>query len=111
MSDDATDMWNSGKVESDQSVHVVYDGSDLSSRQRVYWNVTVWDENGDTSTSESAWFEIGLLERDEWQADWIGASLVGGQRTTIPSPYLRKGFTLDSDVQSAPTLCDSTRLL
>src|SRR5689334_9013708 len=52
------DLWDSGKVESDQSVHVVYAGKALTSRQRVYWNVTVWDEAGKSSQSETAWFEI-----------------------------------------------------
>jgi len=95
------DLWDSGKVNSDQSVHVVYAGQTLKSRQRVYWKVTVWDENESAQMSDSAWFEIGLLERDEWQADWIGGSLVGGKWTTIPVPYLRKPFTVSDDVKSA----------
>lgn len=97
----AGDLWDSGKVESDQSVHVVYEGQPLQSRQRVYWNVTVWDETGTSTTSESAWFEIGLLERRDWQAEWIGAALRGGPRSPIPAPYLRKEFTLSGAVTSA----------
>jgi alpha-L-rhamnosidase len=88
--DDRADLWDSGRVESDQSVHGVYAGKKLTSRQRVYWHVTVWDETGDATVSESAWFEIGLLEHTDWQARWIGTNLVGGPRSTIPGPYLRK---------------------
>ncbi len=95
------DLWDSGKIDSDQSVHVVYTGRKLESRQRVYWNVTVWDETGGTSTSGTAWFEIGLLKRREWKAKWIGATLVGGPRSTIPAPYLRKPFSLRGAVSSA----------
>ena len=101
LSSDQADLWNSGKIESDQSVHVVYAGQALKSRQRVYWKVIVWDENDSAHDSDSAWFEIGLLARDEWQAQWIGGSLVGGKWTTIPVPYLRKPFTVPGHVQSA----------
>jgi alpha-L-rhamnosidase len=95
------DLWDTGKVESDASVHIAYAGKTLHSRQRVYWQVTVWDETGQAGTSDIAWFELGLLHRDEWQAHWIGGSLVGGQRTTIPAPYMRKAFNLPTDVQAA----------
>jgi alpha-L-rhamnosidase len=94
-------LWDSGTVASDTSVLVPYAGSPLSSRQRVYWRVTVWDETGATSTSDTAWFEMGLLERSDWQASWIGAALTGGARSTMPVPFLRKGFTLPSTVVSA----------
>lgn len=35
------------------------------------------------------------------QARWIASPLVGGPRTTSPSPYFRKAFTLDKPVKSA----------
>jgi alpha-L-rhamnosidase len=95
------DLWDSGKVESDQSVHIVYAGKSLASRQRVYWQVTVWDETGAASHSSPAWFEIGLLRQKEWKAKWIGAALTGGPRTTIPAPYLRKSFSLPGSARSA----------
>jgi alpha-L-rhamnosidase len=96
-----TVLWDSGKIESDQSVHVEYGGPRLASRQRVYWNVTVWDETGQASSSDTAWFEMGLLRRSDWRGKWIGAALTGGPRSTIPAPYLRKTFTLPSAVTSA----------
>ncbi len=40
------DLWDSGKIDSDQSIHVVYSGKRLVSRQRIYWNVAGWDETG-----------------------------------------------------------------
>jgi alpha-L-rhamnosidase len=94
-------LWDSGKVTSDQSVHVVYAGEALKSRQRVYWKVTVWDETGASSASDIAWFEMGLLDRNEWQAEWIGGSLVGGKWTTIPVPYLRKPFAVQDEIKLA----------
>jgi alpha-L-rhamnosidase len=95
------DLWDSGRVDSDQSVHVVYDGLPLKSRQRVYWAVTVWDETGAATGSEPAWFEMGLLDANDWEAQWIGAAFQGGPRSTFPPPYLRKEFTLPAQVASA----------
>ncbi|MBN8634389.1 MAG: glycoside hydrolase family 78 protein [Anaerolineae bacterium] len=95
------DVWDSGQVASDQSVHVVYAGAPLQSRQRVYWQVTVWDELGAISQSETAWFELGLFKADDWQAQWIGAAFAGGARSTFPVPYVRKHFSLPADVVTA----------
>ena len=96
-----TDLWDTGQIESDQSVHVPYAGQPLSSRQRVYWRVTVWDETGAAHQSDPAWFEIGLLNRSDWQGQWIGAALTGGPRTNVPAPYLRKTFILSEAIASA----------
>ena len=95
------DVWDSDRVVSDQSVHVVFDGIPLKSRQRVHWQVTVWDENGVSTTSEPAWFEMGLLDTSDWQAQWIGAAFSGGPRSTFPVPYLRKSFELPAQIVSA----------
>jgi alpha-L-rhamnosidase len=97
----STDLWDSGRIESDQSVHVPYEGKPLLSRQRVYWKVIVWDESGSANESQSAWFETGLLKRKDWKAKWIGSALTGGPRSTIPAPYLRKSFALPAAVKSA----------
>jgi len=68
------DLWDSGKVKSDQSIHVVYSGKALTSQMRCYWKVRVWDKNGKpTSWSKPAMWSMGLLTESDWQADWIGA--------------------------------------
>jgi alpha-L-rhamnosidase len=61
LSEGKADLWDSGKIESDQSVHIVYAGQRLRSRQRVYWKVTVWDETGGAS-QRSRLIEMGLLK-------------------------------------------------
>ncbi|MGW8225534.1 MAG: glycoside hydrolase family 78 protein [Anaerolineales bacterium] len=94
-------LWDSGKVDSDQSVHVPYNSRPLSSGQRAYWKVRVWDEIGQEIESSPAWWEMGLLEPGDWNADWIGAAFYGGPRTTSPAPYLRKNFSLQDEVVSA----------
>ncbi len=94
--------WDSGKVDSGQSVHVLYGGSELESRDRVTWKVRAWDANGKPSPwSKEARIEMGLLARSDWTGKWVGGDLVGAKSTTVPAPYLRKGFTLKGKVASA----------
>ncbi|MDX1932844.1 MAG: family 78 glycoside hydrolase catalytic domain [Capsulimonadales bacterium] len=89
---ETADLWDSGTVMTDQSVFVPFCGDPLVSGQRAYWNVTVTDETGEETVSETAFFEIGLLTRSEWTAQWVGATLAGGPRTTAPAPFLRRAF-------------------
>lgn len=67
------DLWNSGKVQSAKNFHVEYAGEALASRTRCYWQARVWDEGGKASDwSAPALWTMGLLDQDDWQADWIG---------------------------------------
>ena len=66
------DVWDSGRQASDESVGVAYRGPALQSRKRYFWMVRVWDGNGRQSeSSESAWWEMGLLQSSDWKAKWI----------------------------------------
>jgi alpha-L-rhamnosidase len=90
----AADLWDSGRVESDETLGIIYGGSALSSRQRVWWTVEAWDETGAQAVSEPAFWEMGLLRAEDWAASWIGMELTGGPERGTPAPFLRKGFTL-----------------
>ncbi|MBI5724721.1 MAG: family 78 glycoside hydrolase catalytic domain [Planctomycetes bacterium] len=95
-------LWDSGKVAGDRSIHVPYAGPVLKSRQRYFWKIRTWDVNDQPSDwSQQAFWETGLLDPSEWQAHWIGSEMAGGQNTTSPCPYLRKGFHLDKPVARA----------
>jgi alpha-L-rhamnosidase len=94
-------VWDSGKVLSDQSIHVPYGGPALVSGQCVYWKVLVWDEAGREAEGAPAWWEMGLLKRSDWQGQWIGAPFSGGPRTSSPAPYLRREFRITKQVVSA----------
>jgi alpha-L-rhamnosidase len=66
------DIWDSGKVDSAESVGIVYRGPAVEARKRYYWKVRVWDEGGQVSDSaEGAWWETGLLHATDWKAKWI----------------------------------------
>jgi alpha-L-rhamnosidase len=73
LAQDQGDLWDSGKVENDRSIHVAYEGKPLESRTRCYWKVRVWDEDGEASDwSQPALWTMGLLKPEEWTAKWIG---------------------------------------
>jgi alpha-L-rhamnosidase len=65
------DIWDSGKVDSAESVGIAYHGPALESRKRYHWKVRVWGANGQVSESEPAWWEMGLLRATDWKAKWI----------------------------------------
>ncbi len=67
---DKGEMWDTAKVESDQSIQVVYKGKPLADGARVNWKVQVWDQSGRVSPwSEIASWSMGLTK---WEAEWIG---------------------------------------
>ena len=67
--------WDSGKIESGRSVNVEYRGKPLSSGEKCYWKVRVWDKQGQPSTwSRPGSFEMGLLEPSDWKGQWIGVA-------------------------------------
>ena len=69
------DVWDSGKKLSSESVNVTYAGPALKSHQRCYWAVRTWDGQGkEERSSEAAWWEMGLLQTSDWQAQWIRRS-------------------------------------
>ncbi|MDP2899167.1 MAG: glycoside hydrolase family 78 protein [bacterium] len=84
------DLWDSGRVESDQCIQVAYDGRPLQSLMCAFWRVRVWDRNAKPSDwSETATWQMGLLKPGDWKAKWIGSG--------IPRPaMLRKTFRLAS---------------
>jgi alpha-L-rhamnosidase len=70
---DRGDLWDSGEVQSDQSIQVEYGGEPLSSRIACFWKVRVWDGRRQVSHwSQPASWSMGLLKPGDWQAKWIG---------------------------------------
>jgi alpha-L-rhamnosidase len=93
------ELWDSGKVESAQSIQVEYAGKPLSSRQTCEWKVRVWDKDGKLSVwSKPATWTMGLLKPDDWQAKWIGSPSAD---LVAPAPLLRKTFTVTQPVKRA----------
>ena len=73
---DEGDLWDSGKVASDQSVQVPYAGKSPGSHQICHWKVKVWTSDLEGKVTESAWsmpqnWSMGLLKPEDWNAKWI----------------------------------------
>src|SRR5690349_16536939 len=60
------DIWNSGKVSTDQSVNVIYKGKPLTSRSACYWKVKIWTNKGESKWSETNHWSMGLLSPADW---------------------------------------------
>ena len=116
------DLWESGIVRSGESVNIHYEGKPLASGQDCWWQVRVWDREGVVSEwSEPAFWGMGLTDRADWKAVWIGAPWQddvplsrpsfpagrdgnrhpGDANTPPPAPLLRKNFTIKKDIESA----------
>lgn len=75
---DAGDLWDSGKMASDQSIQVAYAGKPLASQQYCFWKLRVWSAKDEVSAwSAPAHWSMGLLKQEDWQGKWIG--LDGGE--------------------------------
>jgi len=97
-----SEVWNSGKVNSAQSVNVAYEGPALKSMQRVYWQVRIWDNNNKASAwSAPAFWEMGILEPESWKASWISMDSEKEIKSSKPCQYLRKDFSTTKKIQSA----------
>jgi len=105
---DNGDLWDSGKVNSDDTIQIPFAGKTLKSSQRVFWKVRVWDDNDKVSAwSSPAWFETGLFSA----ADWSGAKWIA--HTELPAsaaksrPLLRSVIKLAKKVKSARVYASS----
>ncbi|AHG01361.1 alpha-L-rhamnosidase (plasmid) [Halostagnicola larsenii XH-48] len=92
------DVWDSGKRRSDRPA-VAYDGPALESTATYCWTVRVWDESGEPSAwSESARWEMGLLEPADWEASWIRRP-EDGAFERVRFTYLRREFSVDGTIE------------
>jgi alpha-L-rhamnosidase len=117
----AADFWDSGRVESNQTTHVVYAGKPLRSRDVCHWDVEVWDEAGNSTKSEPALWSMGLLEKSDWSARWIAADPEIIRRdpeaitatATEPGsvPLFRKSFALPRAARRATLYATARGLL
>jgi alpha-L-rhamnosidase len=68
-------LWDSGRVESNLTTHIVYGGKPLRPRQVCQWRVEVWDEAENHVRSAPSVWSMGLWDdsRRGWSACWIAA--------------------------------------
>lgn len=102
---DSGNIWDSERIESGQSAHVVYSGKELESGKKYFWKVRIWDKNGKQSQfSDAASWSMGLLKENNWiPAKWIGIGddISPDSPEAIKAPYLRKEMFISGQVKSA----------
>jgi hypothetical protein len=93
---DKGDLWDSGKVTSEETIQIPYGGRPLQSSQQVYWKVRSWDQNGKASAwSRPVSWTMGLLSQADWKANWIAA------RTGSETLLLRREFNVKPGLKRA----------
>jgi len=86
LEEDTGDLWDSGKIDSEQSIHIPYKGQPLGSNKRYYLKVRVWNKyKKPVPFSPVSTFTTGLLTAEDWKAKWIG-------RGGIDDPPKEPGF-------------------
>ena len=98
LADNTGDLWDTGKIDSDQSIQLAYAGKNLESSMQCFWQVMVWDVDGKPSTwSEPAQWSMGLLKLKDWTAMWI----TNPTPDSLSHPWLRKTFDLNENIERA----------
>jgi alpha-L-rhamnosidase len=93
-------IWKTGKINSDQSIHVPYKGAALASNKKYYWQVRVYDNNGKASAwSTIAHWQMGLLSANDWKAQWIEPGYK--EDSEFAAPLMRKEFSNSKKIKAA----------
>lgn len=114
-------IWNTGKINSDVSAWIPYQGPPLQAGENYTWRVRVWDEHNNPSPwSETGTFVTGLFEKSDWSdARWIGYEDITDSLLLVPGvhgsgdnlgkiaekrsvvPYFRRQFPLGKEIKKA----------
>jgi alpha-L-rhamnosidase len=94
------DLWDSGKVASDETVCVVYTGKPPVSNQDCFWKVRIWDKDGKPSGwSKPAHWSMGMLNEGDWKGQWIGYD-VSPPSEIVPEEFQKAKWIWSADMKS-----------
>jgi alpha-L-rhamnosidase len=95
-------LWDSQKMDSDESVAVPYQGRRLPYQSRIYWQVEVWLNTGEHLVSPVQDFLTGLKQFHK-DAQWIGSLSPESEESKydLPARYMRRSFTINGKVRRA----------
>ncbi len=79
-------LWNTGRVTSSLQNNIEYEGADLTSCTSYKWTVTVYEKEGNTSSSGTSSFETAFMKPSEWKAKWIYAGKSPNSKFEIAFP-------------------------
>lgn len=98
------DLWDSGKVLSDNSLAVPYGGAAIPQNTRVWWRVKIYTNTGESEWSEARTWTTGLRSFKAWNAQWIGKDSPAERDTTahrLSARYLRTEFETREGIERA----------
>lgn len=105
LTENDADVWNSGKVNSAESLYNLYAGQTLKSKNKYYWKVKVYTNKGESSWSQPAFWLMGLLHYKDWEGRWIGFDRFfpgdNEDEARVSARYFRKEFSTTKTVASA----------
>ena len=104
------EVWNTGKVKSDVSLHVRYAGQALQPATRYTWELTVWDGKNKKNRAAS-WFETGLMGGSDAYRGWSGAQWIGGSPEDNAAIALNILKGKGTDAQNAAIAVNTSALL
>ena len=92
-------VYDSGKIDSSSTRAIL--PIKLKSKDRVYWNVILFDENDkEGEVSETAFFEIGLLNKNDWKAKWISGNYRVNKNKRYPVDSFKKSFNVNDVIKA-----------
>lgn len=101
--------WDSGRVDSNETVGIRYAGAALEADRRYAWRVRLYGAQGETAQAASC-FQTGMLD-ESWPASWIMTLPDGEAPDTDSSPLLRRTFAIEKPLAPGNRLCIHQRLL
>lgn len=90
--------WDSGKVTSDQTNEVYYQGEPLRPCEEYQVQLTVWNQTGETAAA-STWFETGMME--ESVEAWEGAQWLGPAQCSLYA-FTKEVFSVEGELRIPP---------
>lgn len=89
-------VWDTGKINSSSMTHIAYNGEQLNSRDVITWKVKLWDEKEtEGDWSKETYFEMGLLHKADWNAQWITGNYTVDKKKRYPVDCFKKSFTVE----------------
>ena len=93
-------VWDSGKVNSSESVYVIYQGISIEFATKYYWSVNVWSiQSANPKKSKISSWTTGLMDKKNWNSDWIGVN--NDDKKGPKSPYFTNDFVVGGRITSA----------
>lgn len=91
------DSWDSGLIESGNTINIAYQGATLKSNRDYFWRICIQTKSGEEIWSKIARFHTAFFNASDWKAEWITTA----EEIVHQSPVFRKNFEISKKVKQA----------